>query len=89
MMEKRGEYWTTWMILMKEVEKMLPDRAQRAIWWAAANYDGLTEMCDDPAIALEDIPTMMEKAWKEESYALFMLLCISKALKKSKENEEI
>jgi hypothetical protein len=32
---------------------------------------------------------MMAKAREEESYALFMLLCITKSIKESKENEEL
>lgn len=87
-MEKRRKNQAEWIALLEEAVKMLPNRAQQAIYWAAANFDELKEVCDDPDITLEDIPDMLANAWKKEDYALFVLLCISKKLKESKENEE-
>lgn len=77
------------MAWVEEIIKMLPVRAQKAFYWAIENNDELEEICDDPDIALEDLPDMMAEAWQEENYALFMLLCISKTLKRSRKMREL
>lgn len=65
-----------------------PMKIQKIFCWAMENFDELKEICDDPNLALEDLPGMMAKAWEEENYTLFTLLFITKMLKISKENEE-
>lgn len=76
------------IVALEKAIRALPVKARKALRWAIENLDELEDICDDPDLALEDLPDMMAKAWREESYALFMLLCISKTLKESKENEE-
>ena len=73
---------------IEEMLETLPIKAQEAFCWAIENLDELKYICDDPELDLADLPDMMAKAWKEENYTLFVLLCISKVIKELKENEE-
>ena len=88
-MEENTDDWLEKIEALEKAIKVLPVKALEAFYWAVENFDELEDICDDSDLALEELPDMMAKAWKEESYALFMLLCIAKTLKESKENEEI
>ncbi|MCI8304572.1 MAG: hypothetical protein HFF52_08085 [Lawsonibacter sp.] len=88
-MKENKDYRLERIVKLEEAVKILPVKLQNALFWAVENCEVLQEMGRKSEMTLEEIESAMKDVWEEESYALLMLLCITKSIKESKENEEI